>query len=103
MTLQWASIGTLLDNEAYEITIIDFTEGDNRRLVDYVTDTKFIIPATFRSSENIPHLYRWWVTTSRQAGTDEDGNPVWESAGAVSDARVLMWSGGVPAQPTSTP
>ncbi len=103
VTLQWASIGTLLDNEAYEITIIDFTEGDNRRLVEYVTDTKFIVPATFRSSENIPHLYRWRVTTSRQAGTDEDGNPVWESAGAVSDARVFLWSGGAPAQPTPTP
>jgi LysM repeat protein len=103
VTLQWASIGTLLDNEAYEITIIDFTEGDNRRLVDYVTDTKFIIPATYRSSESIPHLYRWWVTTSRQAGTDEDGNPIWESAGAISDARVFMWSGGAPAEPTPTP
>lgn len=103
VTLQWASIGALLDNEAYEITVIDFTEGNSRRLVDYVTDTKFIVPASFRSSDNIPHLYRWFVTTSRQAGTDEDGNPVWESAGSVSDPRVFMWSGGVPAQPTPTP
>ncbi|UCD98214.1 MAG: LysM peptidoglycan-binding domain-containing protein [Chloroflexota bacterium] len=103
VTLQWASIGTLLANEAYEITVIDFTDGDNRRLVDYVTDTKFIVPTTFRSSDSVPHLYRWRVTTARQAGTDEDGNPVWESAGAVSDTRVFMWSGTITSQATPTP
>ena len=102
VTLQWASIGTLLENEAYEVTVVDFTEGDSRRLVDYVTDTKFIVPATFRSSENIPHLYRWWVMTARQAGTDDEGNPVWESAGAASNQRVFMWSG-ISAPPTPTP
>ena len=103
VTLQWASIGTLLDNEAYEITIVDFTDGDSRRLVDYVTDTKFIVPATFRSSDSVPHLYRWWVMTTRQAGTDEDGNPVWDSAGAASDQRVFMWSGSTTAPATPTP
>jgi len=103
VTLQWASIGTLLDNEAYEITIIDFTDGDSRRLVDYVTDTKFIVPATFRSSDSIPHLYRWWVMSARQAGTDEDGNPVWDPAGSVSDQRVFMWSGSISAPVTPTP
>lgn len=102
VSLQWASIGTLLDNEAYQIVVVDFTDGDSRRLVDHVTDTKFIIPATFRSAESIPHLYRWWVLTARQSGTDEDGNPVWESAGAASDQRVFMWSG-PSAQITPTP
>jgi LysM repeat protein len=103
VTLQWASIGTLLDNEAYEITIVDFTDGDSRRLVDYVTDTKFIVPAAFRSSDNEGHLYRWWVMTTRQAGTDEDGNPVWDSAGAASDQRVFMWSGSISAPEPATP
>ncbi|MGB7094748.1 MAG: LysM peptidoglycan-binding domain-containing protein [Anaerolineales bacterium] len=103
VTLQWASIGTLLENEAYEITIVDFTDGDSRRLVDYVTDTKFIVPATFRSADNIPHLYRWWVMTTRQAGTDEDGNPIWDSAGLASDRRVFMWSGSLSPAATPTP
>jgi LysM repeat protein len=102
VSLQWASIGTLLNNEAYQVVVVDFTEGDSRRLVDYVTDTKFIIPASFRSAESIPHLYRWWVLTARQSGTDEDGNPVWEPAGAASDQRVFMWSGPT-AQITPTP
>jgi LysM repeat protein len=103
VTLQWASIGTLLENEAYEITIIDFTDGDSRRLIDYVTDTKFIVPATFRSSDSIPHLYRWWVMPARQVGTDEDGNPVWDPAGSASDQRVFMWSGSISAPVTPTP
>ncbi len=103
VTLQWASIGTLLDNEGYEITIIDFTDGDNRRLVDYVRDTKFIVPAAFRSSDSVPHLYRWWVMATRQSGTDEDGNPVWESAGSASDQRVFMWSGSISAPITPAP
>jgi LysM repeat protein len=104
VTLQWASIGTLLENEAYEITIVDFTDGDNRRLVEYVTDTKFIVPPTFRSADNIPHLYRWWVMATRQSGTDEDGNPIWESAGTASDRRVFMWAGSLsPAAVTPTP
>jgi LysM repeat protein len=103
VTLQWASIGTLLENEAYEITIVDFTDGDSRRLVDYGTDTKFIVPASFRSADNIPHLYRWWVMTTRQAGTDEDGNPIWDSAGMASDRRVYMWSGSLSAAATPTP
>jgi hypothetical protein len=103
VTLQWASIGTLLDNEAYEITIVDFTDGDSRRLVDYVTDTKFIVPATFRSSDSEAHLYRWWVMTTRQAGTDEDGNAVWDSAGAASDQRVFMWTGSISAPEPATP
>jgi len=91
VTLQWASIGTLLDNEAYEITIVD------------VTDTKYIVPATFRSADNIPHLFRWWVMTTRQAGTDEDGNPIWDSAGLASDRRVFMWSGSLSPATTPTP
>ena len=103
VTLQWASIGTLLDDEAYEVTVVDFTDGDSRRLVDYVTDTKFIVPATFRSADNIPHLYRWWVMTTRQAGTDEDGNPIWDSAGMASDQRVFMWSGSLSPATTPTP
>jgi len=103
VTLQWASIGTLLENEAYEITVVDFTDGDSRRLVDYVTDTKFIVPASFRSADDIPHLYRWWVMTSRQTGTDENGNPIWDSAGMASDRRVFMWSGSLSPATTPTP
>jgi LysM repeat protein len=91
ITLQWASVGTLRENESYAVTVEDLTEGQGRKLVEYVTDTKFIVPASFRANDSVPHIYRWWVVAVRQAGTDEDGNPVWEPAGAISAARVFTW------------
>jgi hypothetical protein len=91
ITLQWASVGNLRENEAYAVSIEDLTEGQGRRIVEYVSDTKYIVPASFRAGDGIPHIYRWWVVTVRQAGTDEEGNTVWEPAGAISTSRVFTW------------
>ncbi len=96
VTLQWASIGTLRDNEVYRVTVEDVTEGEGRKLVEYVTDTKFIVPVSFRPKDNLPHVMRWTVTTMRQSGSDEQGDPIWESAGAVSAGRVFSWTGAAP-------
>ncbi len=100
ISLQWASVGTLREREAYAVTIEDLTEGEGRKMVEYVTDTKFIVPSSFLSNDQTPHVFRWWVVPVRQMGTDEDGNPIWETAGAVSVPRVFTWFG---AAPVSTP
>ena len=92
VTLQWSSIGTLRENEAYQVTIEDVTSGQ-RLVTEYVTDTKFIVPTTFRPDDNLAHVIRWWVTTVRQNGQDEQGQPIYESAGAISDERVFSWVG----------
>jgi LysM repeat protein len=97
VTLQWASVGTMRDSEAYAVTVEDVTEGQSRKLVRYVTDTKFIVPSSFRSTDRNPHVFRWSVLTVRQAGTDADGNPAWEPAGAPSIQRVFTWSSSAPA------
>lgn len=104
ITLQWASVGALRQNEAYAVTIEDVTEGDARKLVEYVTDTKFIVPESFRPTSNTAHVFRWSVIPVRQTGTDKStGNPVWEPGGAASIQRVFSWVGtGAPA-PTNTP
>jgi len=102
VTLQWAAVGALNDNEAYAVTVEDITDGTGRKLVDYVKDTKFIVPAAFRSAEDIPHVYRWWVMPVRQVATDESGSPVWDTAGAVSTRRVFTWTGEV-SELTPTP
>jgi LysM repeat protein len=94
VTVQWASVGELRENERYAVTVEDVTEGEGRRLVEYVTDTKFIIPTTFRPTEASPHVMRWWVVTVRQVGTDDEGRPIYEPAGAASPARAFTWSGG---------
>jgi LysM repeat protein len=93
VTLQWASIGTLRENERYQVTILDVTSGQGLRLTKYVTDTKFIVPTSFRPNDNLAHVIRWWVTTVRQNGVDEQGQPIYTSAGAISDERVFSWVG----------
>lgn len=93
ITLQWASIGTLRENEKYLVTIEDVTDGSGKRLVDYVSDTKYIIPITFRPSADAPHIFRWYISTVRQSGTDDNGEPIWDSAGQVSDQKVFSWQG----------
>ena len=96
VSLQWASIGNLRENEWYQVTIEDVTSmnaGQARRLTDYVTDTKFIVPTSFRPEDDLPHVIRWRITTVRQNGVDEQGEPVYESAGAESEERVFSWTG----------
>lgn len=96
ITLQWASIGALRENEAYIVIIEDVTEGEGRRLVDYVKDTKYIVPVSFRPRDARPHVFRWWVSTVRQTGSDDQGQPLWNSAGANSLQRVFSWQGVAP-------
>ncbi|MBI5943337.1 MAG: LysM peptidoglycan-binding domain-containing protein [Chloroflexi bacterium] len=93
VTLQWASVGTLRDGEAYQVTVEDVTANQTHRLTDYVTDTKFIVPTSFRPNDNVAHVLRWWVTPVRQSGTDEQGQPIWVASGAVSEKRVFTWVG----------
>lgn len=102
VTLQWASVGTLRENEAYAVAVEDVTEGQGRKLVQYVVDTKFIVPPEFRPNDNTPHVLRWSVVPVRQVGTDDDGNPIWEPAGAPSATRDFTWTG-VASAATPTP
>lgn len=102
VTLQWSSIGTLRDNETYLVIVEDITEGQARRLTDYVTDTKYIVPTDFRPKDNVAHVIRWWVSTVRQTGTDGQGQPIYSSAGADSPKWVFTWVGSVP-QETPAP
>jgi LysM repeat protein len=93
ITLQWASIGPLRENEAYQVTVEDVTSGTGRKLVSYVTDNKYIVPVTFRPQDSISHVIRWMVEAVRQTGTDDQGNPIWSTAGAASTPRTFTWTG----------
>jgi LysM repeat protein len=93
ITLQWASAGTLRQNEAFAVTIEDVTDGEGRKQIEYVTDTKLIVPSSLKPAENKPHVFRWWVLPVRQVSTTKDGEPVWDSAGAISEKRVFTWWG----------
>jgi len=97
VTLQWASVGQLREDEYYRVTVEDVTDGTGRqKVIKYVTDTKLIVPSSFRPQEPVAHVMRWWVTTVRLAGTTPSGETQYDSAGATSEKRVFTWTGAAP-------
>lgn len=91
VTLQWAAVDTLRSNEAYAVTILDVTDGGKRLAVEYVTETRLVLPVELRPFDTLPHILRWTVLTVRQAGTTKDGDPIWSPAGAASSFRDFIW------------
>ena len=100
IALQWSSVGTLRADEYYAVTIEDVTEGEGRRLVEYVTDTKFIVPTSFRPNSSVPHVIRWTVLVVRQTGSNEDGQAIYQPAGNVSNPRAFIWWANVVSTPS---
>jgi LysM repeat protein len=93
VTLQWASVGALRAGEFYFVVLEDVTCNCARFYRQPTTDTKLIVPAEFRHTENGLRVYRWTVTTVRQTSA---ANAPFESepAGATSADRVFVWMGG---------
>ena len=100
ITLQWASVGELRQNETYAVTVEDVTEGNGRKITEYTTDTKYILPVSFRPSGNTPHIIRWSVVPVRQTGSTKEGQPIYEPAGTTSLQRVFSWVGTTSNTPT---
>jgi len=98
--LQWASVASLFPNEVYRVMVQDLTSTEEKILVDYVTDTKFILPANFRPTDTNPHIIQWSVSVARQINSDPN-DPIYEEAGAMSAFRVFSWVGsGIAPSPT---
>jgi len=92
ITLQWASVADLRNNELYRITVEDLTSGNGVVLVEYVQDTKYIIPTSYRPLDASPHIFQWSVTVARQINS-EDNNPIYEIAGYESEnASSVGWA-----------
>jgi hypothetical protein len=49
------------------VTIEDLTKADGLRTVEYVTDTKYIVPDQLRPLESTPHIIRWMIGTARRS------------------------------------
>ena len=92
VTLQWAAVASLLSNEVYRVKVQDLTSVEEKIVVEYVTDTKFILPSTFRPMDGNAHIIQWSVTVARQINQDNN-NPIYEEAGATSAFRVFSWIG----------
>ncbi len=93
ITLQWASVGSLLENEAYRVNVEDITAAQGPSLIDQVNDTKYILPSTIRPTDGIAHIFSWFVEVVRITGAEENGNPTWSTAGTASMPRYFTWTG----------
>jgi len=102
ITLQWASVGSLQENEAYRVTIEDLTSALGPSIVEQVTDTKYIALSTIRPTDRVAHIFSWFIEVVRITGSDDSGNPIWSPAGSASSPRYFSWTG-APAAATSTP
>ncbi len=95
VTLQWTSVGALRPDEFYYVVIEDVTCNCARFYKLPTTDTKLIVPSTFRHTEAAIHVYRWTVTTVRQR-PNTNVNPEFDPAGATSTIHDFVWQGGPP-------
>lgn len=93
VTLQWASVGVLREGEFYQVIVEDVSSDQGVRITDYVTDTKYIIPTSYRPKDNMAHVLRWWVLPVRLTGTDDAGDPIYTPSGAASEKWVFTWVG----------
>jgi LysM repeat protein len=107
ITLQWATVDILREDEVYFVTVVDVTCNCARELHVPTASNRLIVPPDLRPDEALPHVFRWTVVTARRTGTDANGQPIYEPAGATSDARTFTWIGGpqsaAPPSPSPTP
>lgn len=93
VSLQWAAVGELRDNEYYLVTVVDVTAGENNPLTIAVQDTKLLLPETLRPTDSTPHIFMWNVIPVVQIGVDEDGNPRYRDGGPPSLPSYFTWIG----------
>jgi LysM repeat protein len=103
IALQWAAVATLRDNEEYQVTIENISSGNGDKFLNYVKDTRFIVPVSLRPTDGSTRIYRWSVSVVRISGTTDAGNPIYVSAGQTSERRVFAWGGTAPPAITPTP
>jgi LysM repeat protein len=101
IALQWAAIASLRESEEYRVTIEDISTGGGEKIVQYVKDTRLLVPAELKPTDGSMHIFRWSVMVVRKTGTTDAGNPVYMAAGATSERRVFAWGG--TAAPAATP
>ncbi len=101
IVLQWSAVSTLREGERYAVTVVDVTSGEAKKITEYVTETRFTVPASMRPTDSNFHILRWWVVPVRQTDTTNDGQAIYETYGTMSEFRVFGWSGaGAAATPT---
>ena len=93
VVLQWSSVGELRSNEHYQVTVVDLTSGKQERFYGYSKETNFTLPESLRPTDELPHVFQWFVVPVAQIGADVNGDPFYTNGGPVSDTWVFTWTG----------
>lgn len=96
ISLQWASIGELRDNEFYQVTVIDITSGSTIRVVSEVKETEYNVPLDLKPTGSQPHVFQWFVVPVAQVGVRPDGTPIFNLGGPASNSQLFSWAGESP-------
>lgn len=104
ITLQWAAVKTLAEDELYMVELTDMDEPYPIPMRGFTRSTSFQIPANWRPDVAETHQMRWRVAIVKVTDTRSDGLPVYTYGGESSDPSFFFWEGAVPTStPTSTP
>ena len=99
ITLQWASVGQLRENEYYQVTVIDKTSGSDLILVTIEETNSFELPNDFRPNDNTTHIMEWSVLTVAQIGNQENGSPIYIPGSPASNSRTFGWASPIQVTP----
>ena len=93
VSLQWTSIVNLRENEVYLVIVEDVTSNKPKLIKDTTISTRYLVDVDMKPVEAVPHVFKWSVVTARQTGVSDDGRPLYQPAGAVSEERTFTWTG----------
>ncbi len=105
VTLQWAAVKTLAEDEWYMVELADLDRVDSLPYRGFTRDTAFQIPGSWRPPLDEVHTLRWQVSIVRVTGRRNDGLPIYKYGGESSAPAFFSWQGAVPTPtplPTST-
>jgi LysM repeat protein len=104
VTLQWAAVKDLNDNEWYMIELTDINVLDVPPYRGFTRDNSFQIPSDWRPDVPEEHNFRWRISIVQVTDWRADGQPIYEYGGRFSEDAFFTWLGAIPtATPTQTP
>jgi hypothetical protein len=104
VTLQWAAVKDLNDNEWYMVELTDINVLDVPPYRGFTRDNSFQIPSDWRPDVPEEHSFRWRISIVQVTDWRADGQPIYEYGGRFSEDAFFTWLGAIPtATPTQTP
>ncbi len=106
VTLQWAAVKTLAENEWYMVELTDLDDVDGLPKRSFTQDTAFQVPSSWRPPVEETHTMQWRVSIVEVTDRRADGLPIYTYGGQSSTPAFFSWEGAVPTptpRPTATP